>query len=545
MSDSEVKQGDRTDSAADQLSNMYDLLGLSLRMFDGRSREAIIQLATMFIASLRGCEFTASFEAENTEPAANDHIVDLPRQRDNQWRWALGDLGSSTGRLVITSSRPPLDAEMLQLKALMQLTAAALANVEHSQRESMHAMEIHRLTEEKTTVEITLAAEVRRQRAAHEVLVKASKSRDGEAGIARTLHELTGLAVAVEDRFGNLRAWAGPGRPDPYPKADPRRRGDILRQAAQRGGVIRDRYRLFVLVQPRSDVVGVLALIDPHRTAGDLEVFALEHSAMALALELTHRKNLADVELRLRRDLVDDLVTGTDNASAYLRSEAVGHDLHGAHHVIAARWSSGSEDDLTTALARAVSHLELSALMAWRTGMVIALLRGHPPGVALHRVISQQMGTGAGAIGVGGRCDEPSQFARSFGEARRALDIRLKSRAPNGVTNFDELGVLRILHRENESEIHTFVHEWLGELLDYDLRRNTDLVQTLSHYLDCGGNYDETASALLIHRSTLRYRLQRIRDITELDLSNVDTRLNLHVATRAWQVLGASAPLGG
>jgi DNA-binding PucR family transcriptional regulator len=113
------------------------------------------------------------------------------------------------------------------------------------------------------------------------------------------------------------------------------------------------------------------------------------------------------------------------------------------------------------------------------------------------------------------------------------------------VTNFDELGVLRILHRENESEIHTFVHEWLGELLDYDLRRNTDLVQTLSHYLDCGGNYDETASALLIHRSTLRYRLQRIRDITELDLSNVDTRLNLHVATRAWQVLGASAPLGG
>lgn len=541
MSDSDVELGERTDRAAEQLSNMYELLDMSLTMFDGRSEEEIIQLATKFIGSLRGCEFTASFE-ENNSGQTDGHIGGPPRRRGDQWHWALGGMGSSTGQLVITSSRPPLDTEMLQLRALMRLTTAALANVESSQRENRHATEIHRLTQEKTTVEITLAAEVLRQRAVHEILVEASRSRDGEAGIARTLHELTGLAVAIEDRFGNLRAWAGPDRPDPYPKADPRRRSDILRQAAQRGGVIRDRHRLSMVVQPRSDVVGVLALIDPHHTAGDLELFALEHSAMTLALELTHRKNLAEAELRLRRDLVEDLLTGTDNASAYLRSEAVGHDLHGAHYVIAVRWRSGSEEDLTTALTRAMSHLELSALVAWRTGMVIALLRGHPPGVALHRVIGQQMGTRDGAIGVGGRCDDPSQFARSFGEARRALDIRLKSRTTNGVTNFDELGVLRILHKENESEIRTFVHEWLGELLDYDKRRNTDLVQTLSHYLDCGGNYDETASALLIHRSTLRYRLQRIRDITELDLSNVDTRLNLHLATRAWQVLYAAVP---
>jgi DNA-binding PucR family transcriptional regulator len=116
----------------------------------------------------------------------------------------------------------------------------------------------------------------------------------------------------------------------------------------------------------------------------------------------------------------------------------------------------------------------------------------------------------------------------------------MRSRAPHGVTSFDDLGVLRILHNENEYEIRTFVKEWLGNLLDYDMRRRTDLVQTLSHYLDCGGNYDETAAALLIHRSTLRYRLQRIRDITGLDLNNVDSRLNLHVATRAWQVLDGS-----
>ncbi|GHE81992.1 hypothetical protein GCM10014715_42070 [Streptomyces spiralis] len=48
------------------------------------------------------------------------------------------------------------------------------------------------------------------------------------------------------------------------------------------------------------------------------------------------------------------------------------------------------------------------------------------------------------------------------------------------------------------------------------------MVETLSRYFDCGGNYDETADSLAVHRSTLRYRLQRIRDISGHDLAAAD-----------------------
>ena len=48
---------------------------------------------------------------------------------------------------------------------------------------------------------------------------------------------------------------------------------------------------------------------------------------------------------------------------------------------------------------------------------------------------------------------------------------------------------------------------------------------TLAQYLDCGGNYDQAAAALVIHRSTLRYRLRRIRELTNLDLADVDGRI--------------------
>ncbi|MGH3823283.1 MAG: hypothetical protein ACRDRA_10695 [Pseudonocardiaceae bacterium] len=52
-------------------------------------------------------------------------------------------------------------------------------------------------------------------------------------GIACALHELTGLPVAIEDRHGKLAAWAGPGRPDPYPKPTPARREQSLATAVR------------------------------------------------------------------------------------------------------------------------------------------------------------------------------------------------------------------------------------------------------------------------------------------------------------------------
>ena len=61
-------------------------------------------------------------------------------------------------------------------------------------------------------------------------------------------------------------------------------------------------------------------------------------------------------------------------------------------------------------------------------------------------------------------------------------------------------------------------------------------VPTLATYLDLGGRYDDTARALFIHRNTLRYRLNRITEISGHDLADVDTKLNLHLAVRAWRL---------
>jgi DNA-binding PucR family transcriptional regulator len=92
---------------------------------------------------------------------------------------------------------------------------------------------------------------------------------------------------------------------------------------------------------------------------------------------------------------------------------------------------------------------------------------------------------------------------------------------------------------EDPAVVERYVDEWLGALIDNDARKDSDLVATLAGYLECGGSYDGAAKALSVHRSTLRYRLERIRDLSGHDLGDADTRFNLQLATRAWVTLQA------
>ncbi len=141
-------------------------------------------------------------------------------------------------------------------------------------------------------------------------------------------------------------------------------------------------------------------------------------------------------------------------------------------------------------------------------------------------------------MGVGGVCHRPADFPRSYHEAELALRLAGSAGGPDRAVTYDGLGVHQLLSEVADTEgVERFVRCWLGALLDYDARKGSELTRTLSRYLECSGTYDATAQALALGRSTLKYRLQRIRQIFGHDLSNPDTRFNLHLATRAWCTL--------
>ena len=159
---------------------------------------------------------------------------------------------------------------------------------------------------------------------------------------------------------------------------------------------------------------------------------------------------------------------------------------------------------------------------------------------ALRLAIVAQLGGGRCRVGVGEPYPRPSQLSRSLREAQLALRLQKASSEEERTSAFADLDVLRMLASVDDlADVEGFVRKWLGALADYDERKHTELLKTLTQYLQHGGGYEATSQALSVHRSTLKYRLQRIRELTGFDLSDPETRFSLELATRAWLTLQA------
>jgi sugar diacid utilization regulator len=318
----------------------------------------------------------------------------------------------------------------------------------------------------------------------------------------------------------------------------------MIRRAIEAGGPIHEPGRVVVIANPNDGVAGVLSLLDPDGTAGESEIVALEHGATVAAMELSRLRSLGETQLRMGHDLLEDLLAGVEPQIAVERARAIGCDLLQPWRIAvvqgpATAESGVDEDQLVGSVRRALRDHIAGWLLTTRGGAVVVLVDAETEWDAFRAAVARTGDEGY-RIGVGGSGVGAEDVPRSYREARLALKMDEASEGRQGITAFDDLGVFRLLAEvEETASVERFVRSWLGALLDYDEKKPAELVPTLSRFLELGQAYEATSDALAIHRSTLKYRLQRIREISGRDLSDPDTQFNFQLATRAWQTLVA------
>jgi sugar diacid utilization regulator len=529
------------------LSTLRSLLVLDRLMTDDADEHQILGLAQTAVASLANCWAVGVELADKpANPVISDQILGLGTgggridlvEADWAWAYPMGSGSRNLGFLVVAAESAPSSEEQFLLRTLVQQTGAALVNCRLHLQEKTTARELSVVNDQlRSTVEA-----LQRSMDIHARLTAVAVSGEGREGIAKAVHELTKLPVAIEDQYGNLHAWAGPDRPERYPKDSPMQREQLLRQAMWDGRPIRAGKRVLAVANSHQVALGVIVLIDPLSQAGDQELMALEHGATVLAMELARIHSIAESELRLRRDLVEELLNGTTVGSAQNRAMALGYDLQRPHRVVVidGRGRMRSDDLFVHAVRRAAQTEAAGSLLVMRGQEVVLLADSEVDWECLRQSIIKELGGGRARIGVGERCTDVSEFPRSYQQARLALRLPAAAEWDDRAIRFDDLGVYRLLLGiEDLTEVERFVQQWLGDLLAYDELRRADLVRTLSRYLQHGGSYDATAKSLVVHRSTLKYRLKRIREISGHNLSDPEIFFNLQLATRAWSTLSA------
>ena len=61
----------------------------------------------------------------------------------------------------------------------------------------------------------------------------------------------------------------------------------------------------------------------------------------------------------------------------------------------------------------------------------------------------------------------------------------------------------------------------------YDYENQTDFYTTLATYLQNNQNAVSTSNLMFLHRNTIKYRIDKIIELTDLDLNNKDQVFNL------------------
>jgi PucR family transcriptional regulator, purine catabolism regulatory protein len=409
----------------------------------------------------------------------------------------------------------------------------------------------------------------------------------GVKEICATLADLLESAVTIEDASFHLLAHAG-GAGDPHRKETIQRQGTpqrvlfdpqvqrMLREVEASRRPVKvpafphvgmSRERLIAPILAANQVLGYISVLDhpPHNE--ELAFMAIEQAALVLALAVAKERELSEVEGRVRGEFLEDLLHGTygEEAAAQRRARHLGYPLHGNHIVMLVdiddfRGFIGTRqvsEDAIQALKReflrrvtgVVRGTYPRALVQGRSDSVASLLpvgtepgdyqaRGHALGLQIREKIADWKPGFTVSVGFSGPAEAPAGLAAAQREVISVMDSLARFKRWGQVVAVPELGLTGLLAAVTDERLVDYMRRHLGPLVEHDTARKASLVPTLRAYLETG-EQQEAAKRLRVHPNTLRYRLDRIREISGVDLEDPETRLNMAVALRVQALLGS------
>ncbi len=305
--------------------------------------------------------------------------------------------------------------------------------------------------------------------------------------------------------------------------------------------------------------VGTLRMRARDRTP-DGSLLRLVSTLIASEMERTRAPERASEEAAtsFQRDVLAGQIL--DRADLVARGRELGTDLAagGGVVVVRAHPRKPTEDDwrrrlLAVALrgSRSVAPGSIGSPTTEDAGEIVLLIPD-PDGEAGRRAcaaIMRELESGlpgfAFAIGRSRYAADPLDLHRAGNEALLAVNV-VEGDPERTELAYEETGTYQLLlpHMSDPVELRRFYDETVRPLVAYDEQYETDLLGTLSTFLECDANVNATAARLFTHRHTIRYRFERVRELTGLDVSSTDGREKLSLGLKAMRVLGIAPPRG-
>lgn len=297
----------------------------------------------------------------------------------------------------------------------------------------------------------------------------------------------------------------------------------------------------------------------------DFANVAIEQAATVIALEMIKEQSIFEVERRLRGELLEEILAGTNDEHIVNRASLVGYDPTCRYWIILADIDDfrgyiqknqleenailSIKNQLLKIGTQLVTQHYPKSIVTFRSDMLVIML-GISSNLTLDQSrqraknIAQEIKNQLAAkfeqmsfsFVLGRPCTDLGQFKSRYQEAAMALQI-IGGTGPNQIVDCAMLGsALLLMKLDNRAELAEFVGTVLGDLIKYDRQHHSDLLATLTTYSRFNCNNVRVAAELHIHANTLSYRLSRIEEITGRALGRTDDWLDFQLAIRLLQI---------
>lgn len=307
--------------------------------------------------------------------------------------------------------------------------------------------------------------------------------------------------------------------------------------------------RIIAPIILKGELFGYISMLPEDSSPFDLLRLGLERGSLASAIVMLQEKSAVEVEHRMAERFVDEILSNPEDKNRLIKQgKYLGYNLKNPGYVFLLEEVSGDGRFVDTEKIK--NHLRYyfevlgeKCIVAEKLGYLLVLI---PDKIFLKQKVSaHEMGekviqflTSAVAriqlrIGISSKYKEVSEIHRAYSEARQVLDLMNQQKRKDSVVAYNDLGVFRILmQHENPEVLYQFSEEKLGPLLRYDRENKAELTKTLYIYLFNECNMYKTAKKMNLSFSGFRYRLKRIKELYNGDLSMAEERFQLYFALK-------------
>ncbi len=323
--------------------------------------------------------------------------------------------------------------------------------------------------------------------------------------------------------------------------------------------------QMIIPIKANYEIYGYISALKNGKKFQEEDIAALKHAASICALELMKEDNPLKTRSKMTNDLVSRLLSENPPPldTIQQKAEILGYDANSRYSAMMikiktnrrqsepeTKYMQNLRKKMHKLLSLIIQQKHLPVILCEHNDSFLLFLTDYPDEKEyiyrlsgyIHDEVNKYFPVIKVLIGVGSCHGNLLTLRRSYQEAEKALKVHKLCKMKENTVFYRDLGIYRLLVEiEDTGILSSFYRDTVKKIAEYDKVHKTDLLDTLRVFLD-NLNLTKTADRLFIHRHTLRYRLNKICEITGMDPLEASDQYLLYIGINIMDLLKARNP---